>query len=329
MAKLDFGTQDITEKDQEVVSITYNLSDIRRTYGVVLVSENEKEEKLQVHYEIDIICIDQIDEHMYIFELQKHQTYINGKKPNSILDELVEKCGAVLYPLHIKVNQAGEAISVENQASIQKRWETKKAEIKKSYTGKETEALAQNMGSIISDTARLSELLFQRDWFINLFFAPVYRNKEEITYRLPFIPYAPAVPYQLKRKATKHLHKEGDILINLKGNCVDKRSEKDILRGNMISLSKEAKQVCGICNITYRLYKSSPLIDMVTGSCSLDFPSKKKKKMTIEMYHLKNKRPLTWLEKQEVLKKQEEEAPQPTKKKKKYFLFGKEVKFGK
>jgi hypothetical protein len=329
MAKLDFGTQNIINNDQEVVAINYNLLDVRRTYGVIFVSENEKKEKLQVHYEIDVICIDQRDEHTCIFELQKHQTYINEKKPDTIIDELVEQCGAVLYPLHIQVNQSGEAIGIENQESLQKRWEIKKNEIAKAYKGKETEVLIQNMDAIISDTDQVSELLFQRDWFMNLFFIPIYKNKKQSVHKFPLLPYVPPILYQLKRKVTKHPHKEGDVFINLSGNCVDKRSEKDILRGNMISLSKDTKQGSGTCNLTYQLYKNSPLIDMITGSCKLEFPSKKKKKMTIEVYHLKNKRPLTSLEKQQALEKQEQEAPQPKQKKKKYFLFGKEIKFGK
>ncbi len=325
MARLDFGTSMLNEDDDDkkLLSFKFNPLGIARTYGVLFVSEDENRKKLQFHYEIDVICIEETQDDHFLFEIFKHQIYINEKTPDILIDELSERCGKVLYPLQLKVNRQGEIIKINNYQYIVDRWEAEKKAILRSYKGKEVTLLMKNMDAVIEDINKLTDMLLQRDWFITLFFAPIYNFNVTKNIALPFIPYQLGCPYEFKNKITKHTHKKEDVVIRLKGKCIDTRSERDILRGNLISLDKEKKRVKGKIDINYQFYKEAKLANAITGICSLDFPSGKSKKMTVEMYNLKNKTPLSSVQKEAISeeKKIAEEKKLPKKKKKKRFSF--------
>jgi len=328
MARLDFGTNILNEddNDKKLTSFKFDPSGIARTYGVVFVSENEKEKKLQVHYEIDVICTNAADDGNFEFEIFKHQIYINEKTPDILIDELSERCGKVIYPLQLKVNTYGEIVKINNHQDIIDRWETEKASIQQSYKGKEIALLLKNMDTVIMDINKLTDMIFQRDWFITLFFAPIYnfnvvhQKQKEIS--LPFIPYAPGVSYEIKNSIKGHPHKKDDVIIEQKGKCIDLRNERDILRGNLISIDKIKKQSKGKIDLKYQFYKDAGVPNAITGVCTLDFPSGKSKKMEVEMYHLKNKTPQSSSQKAMLLKKDEEEKEKnlPKKKKKRFFF---------
>lgn len=334
MAKWDFGTESIkSEKKQKNVSgFIFKPFGVKRTYGVLLRSEDEKEKILQIHYEIDVICLDDNEDgDTHIFELYKHQVYIDEKKPDSTIDELIEKCGKVLYPLKIETNSSGRVISILNQKEIYERWVLEKGGVKQSYKGPEVDLLLKNMEEILSNNDKLTTLLLQRDWFMTLFFTSIYKstygNSESID--IPFIPYAPSISYAINQNVDKYPSKKENILITREGKCNDLRSESDMNRGNIISINNVKKAVKGTLNFNYQLYENSSIVDSITGSCDVVFPSGKSKRMMVEIYNLKEKEPKSAAEK--VIEKEKEEAKieQPKKKKKIYRLFGKELKFGK
>ncbi|WP_299254505.1 hypothetical protein [uncultured Aquimarina sp.] len=329
MARLDIGTSIIEEtEDGKLDHFSYKPLGVANTYGVLLISEDEKKKRLQIHYEIDVICLDETEDNHFEFEVLKHQIYINEKAPNILIDELSERCGKVLYPLLLKVNRQGLVVNILNQEDIIKRWETEKASINQSYKGKEIQLLLKNMDIVINNTNQLTDLVLQRDWFITIFFSPLYninlKDKKKNKISLPFIPYSPGVIFETKNKISTHSHKKNDVIINQKGKCIDQRSERDILRGNLISIDKIKKVVKGKLDLKYQIYKDSLIADAITGICNLEFPSGKEKKMTVEIYNLKNKTPLSSVKRAALFEISEEEEKNISKKKKKrFFFFGK------
>jgi len=320
MAKRDFGNI-IVKEEKVLASFKFNPIDVKRTYGVLLIFKDEKQTKLQIHYEIDVICLEQVGRY-YIFKINKKQVYINEKAPDTTIDELVERCGKVLYPLHIKVNSLGLATTIMNHKEIIERWKMEKQKIKQSYQGKEVNLLLKNMDDVLQDRNQTSELFLERDWFMTLFFTPIYQNKKKDSTYFPLIPYTPTIAYEIKQIHKSHLHRDKDIIIEQKGKCIDTRSENDILKGNLISANK-GKIIAGKSDLKYHIYKNSPIVDAITGSCQIDFPSGKSKKVTIEIYNLKEKTPKTAVERNEEQERIAKETPQPKKQKKKYFSFWK------
>ena len=64
MAKLDFGTNIITEAEStsQYTSHIFNPLGVARTYGVVFVFEDEVQKKLQIHYEVDVFCVNKTND---------------------------------------------------------------------------------------------------------------------------------------------------------------------------------------------------------------------------------------------------------------------------
>ncbi|MCF6350553.1 MAG: hypothetical protein L3J23_05920 [Flavobacteriaceae bacterium] len=319
MTKWNFGN-DIVKEEKVITFFKYNPIDVKRTYGVLLIFQNEKQNKLQIHFEIEIICLKKIGR-FYIFEINKKQVYVNEKKPNTTIDELVEKCGNVLYPLQIKVNSIGLVTTIINHKAIQNRWVIVQQKIKQAYKGKEVNLLLKNMNATLQDTDKTT-LFLQRDWFMSLFFTSIYQNnKKDIKY-FPFIPYTSGVAYEIKQIYKNYTHKKGTMIIEQKGECIDTRSESDILQGNLILVNK-GEIVKGISDLKYHIHKNSSIVDAIIGSCQIDFPSGKNKKVIIEIYNLKEKTPKTETERNEEQEELEKKIPQPKKQKKKYFSFWK------
>ncbi len=329
MVKWDFGVDAVQAEDEILATPVFMPLNTKRTYGVVLLETNETHKKTQIHYKVDVICIEETKEAAYIFEVQKQQVFINEKQPDGTLEELVERCGAVLYPLQIQVNALGHVLHITNISDIQQRWAKEKQHIIKTNKGKTTALLVKNMDAVIKDSKQLTARLFQREWFINLIFAPIYNPQKTREIHYPILPYVLPIAYTVDRKAVQHKTKEGAVVVKFSGTCSDKRSEKDILKGYSLPVFKAEDKVIGKLDMEYQLYKNAPMVDAITGTIKVDFPSGQQQHVAVEIYNLKSETPQSAKEKQDAKAKQEAEAPKPKQKKKRYFLFGKKIKFGK
>ncbi len=122
----------------------------------------------------------------------------------------------------------------------------------------------------------------------------------------------------------EHPHKIGEHIITLKGNCSDPRSERDILKGNLIPFEKQVEKQKGTVNLKYHIYKNSSFLNIITGDITLNFSSGKSKKVTVECYNLKGEPQPKTLTEKEALKDMEDQKELETlqkKKKKRYLLF--------
>ena len=98
------------EEPERLFSLEYNPLGLNRTYGVLIRIEDTKQKSTQIHFEIEVSCIEQITNQTYLFELNKKQIYINEKAANGLNEEFAETCGAVFYPLQLLVNANNKAI---------------------------------------------------------------------------------------------------------------------------------------------------------------------------------------------------------------------------
>ncbi|WP_146052852.1 hypothetical protein [Aquimarina sp. I32.4] len=329
MRKLDFGTSIMNDTDTKPVSFHIELEKLRHTYGVLLVFLDENNKKLQIHYEIEIICTEQIDEQTYILELYKKQVYINEKVPDSLSDELAERCGKVIYPLQLKVSSMGGIIAIANHDQIQQRWHIEREKIKQYYQGADTHKLIMSMDSMIESEQKLKNTYITQDWFMILFFSYMTTHLQQKNILLPWIPYKKGVLYQIEQSIQSHPHKQEDTIVKHKATLIDGRNEDAIFSGIPISIGNNKPAVTGEIDMSYQTYKDSSIVNAITGNSTIVFPSGKSKKLTIEIYHLGEKTPQTSEERLVKEKELKEQEPKPTPKKKRYFIFGKEIKFGK
>ncbi len=182
MKKWDFVTNILKEekKGLTIKPVKFNPINIRRTYGISLkFQEGNNIRETQIHYKMDAIHLYANDDDTHILELCKQQIYINEKSPDSIMEELADKCGKVLYPLHIKVDANGQLLGITNQPMIKQRWELAKKQLAKEFTGKEVQLLLKNMTEVVNDLKKMTVAILEHDWFF-LYFLPLFFLLEKI-----------------------------------------------------------------------------------------------------------------------------------------------------
>ncbi|MGY0040475.1 hypothetical protein [Pedobacter sp. NJ-S-72] len=145
----------------------------------------------QVHYEIEVSWIRELNEASFLFELDKKQVYINNKAPDKIVDKLAEEMGKILYPLQIVTNKYGFLTGIANIGVVRERWLVQKKSIVQRYEGKISDDAIAAMDSSLSDLGGLIETI-KKDWFIALLFSGIYGlkqgdSKEPIGFKLPFL----------------------------------------------------------------------------------------------------------------------------------------------
>ncbi|MBL4746275.1 MAG: hypothetical protein JKY08_07890 [Flavobacteriaceae bacterium] len=303
------------EMGSEKMTYWYNPLNLKRTYGVVL-NLSEKGEKCKVHYECEVVFLKKDIYNCFYFSIHKKQIYINEKLPDIVFDELASQCGRTIYPIEVKISSYGVLMDITNHEEIKERWSNKKKTLAKYYKGKEVTTLFEKMDVTIASYTKLMTVL-KKEWFIVLFFSPIHagygRPKSSIDLMLDMLPYKLPIKYNVTQCVTENEIEIGGLMYRQKGNCVDIRDEIDILKGNFFTTGNVAQLAKGELDISYEIYKDSPVFDRILGSCSLKLPSGYVKKIEIEIYNLVEKQTLTVAEKYQKAIKQQEKEPKPKK----------------
>ncbi|WP_438711115.1 hypothetical protein ACSTS3_21570 [Aquimarina muelleri] len=301
----------------------YNPEGLKRTYGFVLKSKDMvSNQQKQVHFETEVLYMAQRN-NSFVFEVRKKQVFVDEKSPSLLFDVLADHCGQVLYPVHLLVSPFGKFLRITNHKEIKERWGKKREILEKQYQGKEVDTLFEQMDKVINDEQKINATL-KEDWFFTLFFNPIHggygnpASKAEIS--LVFFPYSPPVVFDTKQSLTTNPNRADSIIYQQQGHCIDPRSLEEMQKGKRIfdEQKRNTKNTEGTVNITYEIYKDSPVFDSIRGNAILEFPNGEAKEIHVEIYNLKNKIPKTSLEK-EILD-QDIKATQP-KPKKHYSLF--------
>ncbi len=150
-----------------------------RSYGV-LISFTTAGEVTTMKYEMMVTYVKTlVDEQVRIFSLERlSPVYINDLAPESTVDQLAYETGKVFYPLLVQVGFDGAFIGIFNHDEIKKRWVETKEKVMEYFTGEETEKYLAQTELMINDGFAL-DICFRNDWFINTFFAPIYKSYGE------------------------------------------------------------------------------------------------------------------------------------------------------
>ncbi len=310
-------------------SYWYNPEELKRTYGVILNTEDSsKKSKMQVHYEIEVLLVKKRIDNSFVFELRKKEVFINEKRPNLFFDTLADQCGKVIYPIKVLVSPYGEVIKVFNHKEIKDRWSQQRILLEKRYKGDEVTLMLDQMSIAINSFQKINTII-KEDWFFTLFFNSIHggygRPMHKVIQPLAVFPYSPPVLFEVIQTVREDIKRKGVLIYEQKGHCVDERNEKEMKRGKRISFFQKNgnEKVKGSIAIDYEIYKDSSVFDAIRGSSMLKFSSGNSKKVSVEIYNLKNKIPKTSLEKEIQNEEIENNNPKP---KKHYSLFGRRKK---
>ncbi len=328
--KWDFGTTAKNEaSDGNTHLIEYSPLGLNRTYGVIININDGKNKQTKVHYEIEITCEEEITDKTYLFVVNKKQVFVNEKPASTMNEEFAEQCAQAYFPLKLVVNTNGEYESIFNFKEIKQRWHRIEKKLKQVYKNELYSSQINQRSLFFETVGQLNRVLLEKDWFIQLFFKSNLRGAKGVVSTLPIFVTG-AILFKTNVIYKEHPKNTNKIIAQVKGVCIDDRTESDILKGNPPT-EKKTSDVKGTLDFKYQL-NSKGWIDSIVGDCKVVFASAKQRQVSLEVYNLKSKVPKTKFEEQQGIEKQEDKEKDELKgkqQKKIYSLFGKKFKLGK
>lgn len=306
-----------TQSYQLLHHLRFVPQQLNKTYGVVLRFNT----KQSLHYEITVRFLKTLGDGSYLVELNRGQVYINEQAPATIVDQLADACGKVLYPLQLVVTPAGEWLAILNSSDIAQRWEAAREKITQYYQGPVVKDAVHYMNQAVNSRQHLHASL-QQDWFAMLYFAGIHRYQlKESTSLLPVMPYCRPVSFAVSNEWTTAAEKDDYITLQQNGHCSDARCAEDLLKGHPVAIYEQLNgtgtPLQGQLNLQYQLYPSDFSIHAIQGNCRLTLVNGEEKEVEIAVYHLPEKDSSTL---QDALAKEAQQKEQE-KKKSRFSLF--------
>ncbi len=266
--------ENLQEKDQVNILDEYNLTinpqGFKGDYGCMITIDDGKSIH-SLRYRLIIQYTGALNKYVKYYKIDRSKAvYSNDKEPESFIDRLALQVSSILYPLEIQVDYKGTLVDIINFEEIKERWSLEKEKIKGQYTG----TIVNDYIRLTDHTLRSSDVLLEKmkkDWFLNLYFAPLYIDYTEEYYVDQQITYPTAGKVApIKYQVTQKLEGAEDIdardyRIKINGAIDDERCALDIEQGldtpyyNL--LNPQEKDLKGTCELTYLLNKEIGIIE--------------------------------------------------------------------
>lgn len=144
-----------------------------KDYGVVQTVFVNGEEQVKIHYEINMT--QQTSRVM----LTRKSVYINDQQPDTIVEQLADEIGRILYPLEMTLDETGVLISILNQQQILDKWLKLKPKLQQYHQGDEAENLLENVQNRIRSKNRLLQDI-QSELFFQMYFLPLEKQDKTL-----------------------------------------------------------------------------------------------------------------------------------------------------
>ena len=235
--KKEAKTNDEIEKKRRKVSfgddnrLHFSPERTNENYKVQYTSEvGDEVDVTEMNVNVKWLAVDKNKYHL--FEINRaSDIYINGKVPDTKMNELAAKTAKVLYPLKIVVDEFGKWVAVYNHNEIESRWEKIKNEILDYYEGEVAETYIEQIEYALENEDTLLASL-RSDYFLRAFFNSIhigytadYSFKNEITF--PLEKNKESV-FKVEQKVASHLDDDGLIKVEQKGDYIDSGLEIDL-----------------------------------------------------------------------------------------------------
>lgn len=144
-----------------------------KDYGVVQTVFVNGEEQVKMHYEI------KVTQQKSQVVITRKSVYINDQKPDTIIEQLADEIGRILYPLEMMIDEKGTLISILNQQQILDKWLKLKPKLQQYYQGDEAENLLENVQNRIRSKSRLLQDI-QSELFFQMYFLPLEKQDKAL-----------------------------------------------------------------------------------------------------------------------------------------------------
>ncbi|KAA1245322.1 hypothetical protein [Aquimarina sp. RZ0] len=262
-------------------------------YGCMIILDDHQS-RTELRYKLTIKFIGKVDEFTNSFRITRlPEFYINDQAPQDFLDKLAYEVSNVIYPLEIETLRNGQIHSINNHNDVVSRWNITKKRLSKNYKG----LLVDKYIKLTDYTLRSPEVFFDKiskDWFLQLYFAPLYNvYSDDFTFgceiKYPIAGKALPVNY-LTELTIEDLENESskDIIIKGKGKIKDQRCALDIEQElddpYYAKINTNEKKLNGTCDLIYLLDKKTGIVEGYEANFETKFA--KPKKVCIKMFLL-------------------------------------------
>ncbi|PKV50745.1 hypothetical protein ATE84_2811 [Aquimarina sp. MAR_2010_214] len=264
-------------------------------YGCMVVFEDNNQ-KNELRYKLDITFIERSNEINTVYSIDRDdEVFINDRAPENFIDQLAFEASTFMYPLLVTTNYEGKIFDIANFEAVKNRWRKHQKELKEKYKGKLVDLYLKRMDEALQ-SKNIFEQKILKDWFLYLYFAPLYTSYSDdyfvykkITY--PIVNKITPVSYDVEQKIEKH--KKG-FRVKINGEIQDDRCAKDIEQflntpyHNIINPGE--KDLKGECEIQYLINDVSGIVEGYDAKFRTSF--RVEKKINVRMFlleHLQNK----------------------------------------
>ena len=263
-----------------------------KNYGVEIKNWDNNILKTNMHYEIEVECIDYKNQY-FTFEINQKQVYINNIIPDTKIEKLVYQAGKTLYPLQISVNQFGQIESIKNHKNTKLRWISEKENLKNYYTGQKVQKIIDSIDEILLNENTLLRSLY-KNWFFTLFFSPLYISYTDSLNRVIQRNYPifgdKTASFKATHTISNYCSPKNKVLIKAIGKTNDPRTIHEVLNGDSTLKYQLSKTTLMPINcefeIEYVLNALDRSINLITANFLTRIDQTITKKTSIEICEL-------------------------------------------
>lgn len=261
-----------------------------KKYGYSLKNYEGDHLKNKIHYEVEAVYKEN-DFNFKIIEINRRQVYVNHKMPDVAVEQLLDKIAQNMFPIELRISDAGEIKAIANHKEIKERWLANKEKLTQYYKKEQSDAIIKKADLYFNNEKELLGIL-SNNWFFNLFFKPIYSyypEKKEIQYttKVPFLSKR-LVEYEITQTLQDLYTRSGKVIINHAGKITDHRSFDEVLQNKTV-LEKDRPNIQFIQSagdVQYKLNSSDNSIFSIIGTYNTKISDKKNNKIQVEIYQL-------------------------------------------
>lgn len=257
-----------------------NKKSYQRRYGVIQKTFRNDEEKLKMHYEIEIKKTNTN------VEINRYPVYINHQRPDLLIEQMADKIGNILYPLQLGLNENGTIKEIVNFKEIDLRWRNLKPDLQDYYKGETAEQIIKKIDTQLKSKSRTLNKI-KNSLFYLLYFLPLYEKlddnkKHTFLQKIPFIKEQQNVLFEITISIDEEISETKKIFVQIKGKSIDTpfiQDKEDAVSSEDLDIRKSN----GYFDFIYKLNSKDNSIFAMYGEIGMKF-STYDKKITFECY---------------------------------------------
>jgi len=246
----------------------------RRSYNATFIHTDATGSETTLHFSAHRRFIGKGESGVFICELQRDSVSAEGSAHNP-LDDLAARCGAVLYPMPVRLHTAGHALGLAPNADLPRRWTAERPMLEQSFSGEGAAAYLDAVDRRIANPPALSAAVCE-SLFFQTFFAPIYQpygtgEPFECTLYYRAVPGARSVAFACTLRLEKELDHGGGVVVTIEGECADGQSMQALFTSQAESEAFQCPPdfLTGQLSLRYVLQPRTHILQHAEGSISL------------------------------------------------------------